>query len=135
MAGAQCLQSTLGNQLRSGFWNPFTPRSSHQSEAYESFSAILLYTAGRVLARISKMLVQNSNFKNFARPDLATYLLQILIPATFNSLVCQKRQFTLQLCSRRWFVRNIFVNYPPKIKNLHRIFCLSIQEVFMKLPV
>ena len=39
----------------------------------------------RVLARISKMPVQISNFKIFARPDLATYLLQILIPATFNS--------------------------------------------------
>ena len=62
------------------------------------------------------MPVQNSNFKISARPDLATYLLQIRIPATFNSLVCQKGQFTLQLCSRRWFVRNIFVNYPPKVK-------------------
>ena len=51
----------------------------------------------RVLARISKMPVQNSIFKISARPDLATYLLQILIPATFNSLVCQKGQFTLQL--------------------------------------
>ena len=55
------------------------------------FSLALL----RVLARISKMPVQNSNLKNFARPDLATYLLQILIPAVFNSLVCQKGQFTL----------------------------------------
>ena len=27
-----------------------------------------------VLARISKMPVQNSNLKDFARPDLATYL-------------------------------------------------------------
>ena len=44
----------------------------------------------RVLARISKMPVQNSNFQNFACPDLATYLLQILIPATFNSLECVK---------------------------------------------
>ena len=49
------------------------------------------------LARISKMPVQISNFKIFACPDLATYLLQILIPATFNSLVCQKGQFTIQL--------------------------------------
>ena len=32
------------------------------------------------------MPVQNSNFKISARPDLATDLLQILIPATFNSL-------------------------------------------------
>ena len=59
----------------------------------------------RVLARISKMPVQNSNFKIFARPDLATYLLQILLPATLNSLVCLKGQFTLQLCLRRWSVR------------------------------
>ena len=55
----------------------------------------------RVLARISKMPVQNSNFKISARPDLATYLLKILIPATFNSLVCQKGQFIVQLCPRR----------------------------------
>ena len=43
-----------------------------------------------VLARISKMPVQNSNFKNSANPDLATNLLQILIPGTIYSLVCQK---------------------------------------------
>ena len=69
---------------------------------------------GRVLARISKMPVQNSNFKMFARPDLASYLLQILLPATLNSLVCQKGQFTLQLCPRRWFVRKISNYYIPK---------------------
>ena len=45
----------------------------------------------RVLARISKMPVQNSIFKISAHPDLATYLLQILIPATFNSLVCPRK--------------------------------------------
>ena len=45
---------------------------------------------GRVLARISKMPVQNSNFKISARLDLATYILQIIIPATINSLVYQK---------------------------------------------
>ena len=70
----------------------------------------------RVLARISKMPVQNSNFKNFARPDLATYLLQILIPATFNSLVCQKGQFTLQLHPKRLVVRKIFGYYTQKVK-------------------
>ena len=58
-----------------------------------------------LLARISKMPVQNSNFKISACPDLATQLLQILIPATINRLVCQKGQFTLQLCPRIWFVR------------------------------
>ena len=46
------------------------------------------------------MPVQNSKFKISARPDLATNLLQILIPATINSLVYQKGQFTLQLCPR-----------------------------------
>ena len=61
------------------------------------------------------MPVQNSNFKFFARPDVATYLLQILIPATFNSLVCQKGQFTLQLCPRRLFVGKIFGYYTPKV--------------------
>ena len=62
------------------------------------------------------MPVQNCNFKSFARPDLATYLLQILISATFNSLVCQKGQFKLQLCPRRWLVRKIFDYYTPKVK-------------------
>ena len=71
---------------------------------------------GRVLARISKMPVQNSKFKISARPDLATNLLQILIPATINSLVYQKGQFTLQLCPRRWFVRKMFGYYTQKVK-------------------
>ena len=62
------------------------------------------------------MPVQNSNFKSSARPDLATNQFEILIPATFNSLVCKKGQFTLHLCLRRWFVRKIFGYYPPKIK-------------------
>ena len=62
------------------------------------------------------MPVQNSNFKIFARPDSATYLLQILIPATFNNIVCQKGQFTLKLCPRIWFVRKIFGYYTPKVK-------------------
>ena len=62
------------------------------------------------------MPVQNSNSKNFARPDLGTYLLQILLPATVNSLVCQKVLFTLQLCTRRWFVRKISGYFTPKAK-------------------
>ena len=62
------------------------------------------------------MPVQNSNFKISARPDLATNLLQILIPATINSLVCQKGQFTLQLCHRRWFVSKIFGYNNSKVK-------------------
>ena len=62
------------------------------------------------------MPVQNGYFKISARPDLATYLLQILIPATFHSFVCQKGQFAPQLCSRRWFVWKIFGYYTPKVK-------------------
>ena len=62
------------------------------------------------------MPVQKSNFKISARPDLATNLLQIFIPAKMNSLVCQKGHFTLQLSSRRWFVRKIFGYYTPKVK-------------------
>ena len=41
----------------------------------------------RVLARISKMPVPNSNSKISACPDLAANLLQILIAATLNSIV------------------------------------------------
>ena len=62
--------------------------------------------------------------------DLASYLLQILIPTTFNSLLCQKGQFTLQLCLKR----------PPpppppppqKKKNEKKNgnACLSTKEVF-----
>ena len=62
------------------------------------------------------MPVQNSNLKMSARPDLATNLLKILTPATFYSLVCQKGQFTLQLCPRGWYVMKICVYYPPKVK-------------------
>ena len=58
----------------------------------------------RVLARISKMPVQNINSKISARPDLATKLLYIFIPTTSNSQLCQKGHFTLQPCPRRWFV-------------------------------
>ena len=75
----------------------------------------LTLCTSRVLARISKMPVQNSNFKISSCPDLATYLLQILIPAIFNSLVCQKGQITLQLCPRRWFVWKIFGYYTQKV--------------------
>ena len=78
----------------------------------------------RVLARISKMPVQNSNFKISARPDLATNLLQILIPAIFDSLVCQKGQFTLQLCPRRWFARKTLGHYTQKFK---------IQKIFIEI--
>ena len=69
----------------------------------------------RVLARISKICLSKTAIPKFL-PVLATNLLQILIPTTFNSLLCQKRQSTLQLCPRRWFVRKIFSYYPQKVK-------------------
>ena len=62
------------------------------------------------------MPVQNSNFKISPPPDWATNLLQILIPTIFNSLLCQKGQFTLQLCPKGWVVSKIFGYYPPKVK-------------------
>ena len=62
------------------------------------------------------MPVQNHNFKISARPDLATNLLQILIPTTSKSLLCQKSQFTLQLCPEGWFVMKIFGYDPQKVK-------------------
>ena len=69
-----------------------------------------------VLARIFKMPVQNSNSNISARPYLATNLLQILMTATINSLLCQKGQLTLHLFPIRWFARKIFGYYPPKVK-------------------
>ena len=54
----------------------------------------------RVLARILKMPVQNTDIQISALPELATNLLQILIPTTFYCLLCQKGQFTLQPCPR-----------------------------------
>ena len=67
----------------------------------EDWTSMLKVSSVYVLARILKMPVQNSNFKIFARPDLATHLFQILLPATFNNLMCQKGQFSLQVCPRR----------------------------------
>ena len=66
----------------------------------------------RVLARILKLPVQNSNSKDSARPDLATQLLHILIPTTFYSLLCQKGQFTLEPCPRRYIVRKMCYHNP-----------------------
>ena len=84
------------------------------------------------------MPVQNSNFKISARPDLAPYLLQILIPATFNSLVCQKEQFILQLCPKRWLVRKIFGYSTPKVKiekSSEKLLPVQTGVFFRKLPV
>ena len=62
------------------------------------------------------MPVQSSNSNVSAHPNLATKLLQILIPTTVNGLLCQKGQSTLELYPRRWFIRKIFSYYPQKVK-------------------
>ena len=96
-----------------GFWS-CTIKYSWKKQ--QSCMLTPAYTC-RVLARISKMPVQNINSKISAWPDLATYQLYILILTTFNSLLCQKGHFTLQLCPRRWFVSKITWLLPPKSKN------------------
>ena len=65
---------------------------------------------GMVLVRILKVPVQTSNFKISACPDVATQLLQILIPTTFISLLCRKEQFSHQLCPRNMSHMKVF-NY------------------------
>ena len=62
------------------------------------------------------MPVQNSNFKISARPDLATNLLQILLPATINCLVCQKGQYRFNSVLEDFFVKTIFGYYTPKVR-------------------
>ena len=79
------------NVLCKEFHSYFYLKGASVFEVAPKSADLFLAVAGsRVIARISKMPVQNSNFKIFASPDLASYLLQILIPATFNSLLCQK---------------------------------------------
>ena len=85
---------------------PTLPYSSYQGNTKTTdFNSRKYLYISRVLARISKVSVQDSIHKVSAHPDLATQLLQILVPATFSSQLCQKGQFTLQQCPRRWFVR------------------------------
>ena len=83
------------------------------------------------------MPVQNSNFKISARPDLAINLLQILIPATINSLVCQKGNLHFSYVIEDGLLGKYLVitTQKSKLKNFQRNFCLSKQEVFRKLPV
>ena len=83
------------------------------------------------------MPVQNNIHKIFARPDLATLFLQILMPTTFSSVLCQKGLFALQPCLR-WFVRKIYGYAGPnkqKMKILQGIYCLPKKQFFRKLPV
>ena len=85
------------------------------------------------------MPVQKSNLKIFARPDLDTYLLQILIPAiTVNSFKCVKKgnlHFNYDL--EDGLLGKYLVIIPQKslLKNHHGNFCLSKQVVFRKVPV
>ena len=81
------------------------------------------------------MPVKKSNSKISACPGLAINLLQILIPTSFNSLLFQKRQITLQLCPKRWLVRKVFGYNPQKVKILYINFYPSKKEDFRKLPV
>ena len=83
------------------------------------------------------MPVQNSNFKISARPGLATNLLQILIPATFNSLHIKKGNLHFS-CVLEYGLLERYLFITPlksKLKILHKNVCLSKQEVFSKLAV
>ena len=62
------------------------------------------------------MPVQNSNSKISVCPDSYSYLVLILIPNTFNSILCQKGQFTLQVCPRQCYFSKIFGYFPQKVK-------------------
>ena len=74
----------------------------------------MMFPGERVLARISKMSVQNNN----SCPDLVSQLLQILIiiPTTFVRLLFLKGQFTHKPCHRRCFSGKIFGYCPQKSK-------------------
>ena len=60
-----------------------------------------------------KMPVQISNSEVSTFSDLATQLLLIILSTRFKRLLCQKVQFTLQPCPRRYFVKERF-GYNPK---------------------
>ena len=63
------------------------------------------------------MPVQNNNFKISARPDLATNLLQIFIPATINSLECQKGNLHLRYVLEDGLFRKYLVELHPENLN------------------
>ena len=69
-----------------------------------------------------------------ARPDIATNLLQTLIPATINSLKCVKKgNLHFSYVLEDGLLGKYLVITPRKseLKNHHRKFCLSEQKVFM----
>ena len=80
----------------------------------------------RVLARIWKMPVQIRHSEISAHPDLATNVLQIVIPTTLNSLLCQKGQITLpfsHVLEDGSFRKYLVINpKKSKLKILHRNF-------------
>ena len=71
---------------------------------------------GWVFARILKMLVLDSYLKISACPDLATDLFKILIPTTFNNLLCQKGEFILKPCPKIFLDRETIDYYLKKVK-------------------
>ena len=83
------------------------------------------------------MPVKNSNFKISARLDLTTNLLQILIPATSNSLVFQKGNLHFSYVLEDGLLGKYLVitTQKSKFKILYWNFCLSKPEFFRKLPV
>ena len=88
----------------------------------------------RVLARISKMPVQNSSSK------IILNLLQIYFKSLYQlhiNAYCVKKAFTHQQCPIKCFVRKVFGYYLQKVKIEipYGKVCLPRKEVFMKLPV
>ena len=84
------------------------------------------------------MPVQNTNHKISARKDLAAQLLHIITPTIFDSLLCQKRQFTVQSCLRRCVTKEKIELSSQKDQNwklFYRNFRLSKKVFFKKLPV
>ena len=63
------------------------------------------------------MSAQNSNFKISARPDFATNLLQILVPAIINSLVCQKGNLHFSYVLEDGLLGKYLVITPQKSKS------------------
>ena len=118
----ECL-SSVATALQSGFLpycEPVYRRcvSLVEQTLNQNIVSTQIYGTHTRPARISKMPVQNSNFKISARADLATKRLQIFIPTTLNSLLCRKSQINLQPSLEMWFIRRKkFGLLSPKIQN------------------
>ena len=83
------------------------------------------------------MPFQKTNFNISAHPDLATQLLQILIPTRFYSFFDKKGNLHFSHVLEDGLLRKDFVINPKKskLKILHGNVCLSKKLVFWKLPV